>query len=205
VPDTASEWDQRHAAGGRWDSGEPDEELQRVLKERRVQSGRALELGCGMGVNAVFLAAQGLDVTAVDVSPLAVQEAAARAAQARVSVRWLAADALELPDLGPPFDFVFDRGCYQHLRRANRFRLREVLARVTRPGSLYLTIVPSANQSDPRLRPPGGLFDYELCLDYPGLFELVELREYRVRGREVEGERFCQRAWSVLRRRKERP
>jgi SAM-dependent methyltransferase len=203
LPETAIDWDERHAAGGRWESGEPDQELQRTLQEGWIQPCRALELGCGTGTNAVFLALQGFDVTAADVSEVALRQAEAKAQKAGVSVHFLQSDVLDLPQIAfPPLDFLFDRGCYQHVRRINRFRFREVLARITQPGSLYLSVVPSANESDPRLRPPGALYDYEICLDYPDLFELVQLREFRMKGREVQGQRFSTHGWSILRRRK---
>jgi SAM-dependent methyltransferase len=160
-------------------------------------------LGCGTGINAIFLAAQGFDVTAVDISAVALEQAAAKAAEAGVSVRFVQSDVLALPEMGPPFGFLFDRGCYQHLRKINPFRLRDVLARLTQPGSLYLSVVPSANEKDPRLRPPGALYDYELCLDLAAMFDLVQLCEFRIRGREIQAEPCCPLGWSVLRRRTE--
>jgi SAM-dependent methyltransferase len=151
----------------------------------------------------VFLAAQGFEVTAVDASQVAVERGQARAKEAGVSVRFLQGDVLDLPDLGPPFPFVFDRGCYQHTRAQNRLRLREILTRVTEPGGLYLTLVPSANEKNRRLRPPKCVFDYELCLDLVPLFEMVHLREARIEGRVVEGQKISLLGWSVLRRRTE--
>jgi SAM-dependent methyltransferase len=197
----AAEWNERHSKGGAWAKSGPSQELQRILKEGWIMPCRVLELGCGMGTDAVFLATQGFDVTAVDASPLALEQARAKAATAGVSVRLLEADVLDLPDLGAPFPFIYDRACYQHLRRSNRFRFQEVLARVTQPGSFYLSLVPSANDVPPAAI---GVHAYELCLELLPLLELVQLREFRMEGGIVEGKERRPLAWSVLWRRKER-
>jgi hypothetical protein len=52
-----------------FDPGEPSRELRRVLNEAWFGPCRTLELGCGIGTNAVFLAQQGFEVTAVERTP----------------------------------------------------------------------------------------------------------------------------------------
>src|SRR5262245_42093240 len=100
-----------------WVTGRPSSELQQVLSQQAIPPCRALELGCGTGTDSVWLAQQGFDVTGVDVAQLAVERAELRAHTAGVNVRFLLADVLNLPDLGGPFAFFFDRGCYHAVRR----------------------------------------------------------------------------------------
>src|SRR5438876_8531777 len=108
-------WNDRYSTKDTpWDSGEPSRELQRIVTEGQVRPSRTLELGCGTGTNAIFLAQQRFDVTAFDLSPLAIEQARSKAARAKVSVRFDQADILHLPDLGGPVGFVFDRGVYHH-------------------------------------------------------------------------------------------
>ena len=77
---TDRDWEQRYRDGETpWNSGLVSKELQRVLRERGIEPCRALELGCGVGTNAVFLAEQGFEVTAVDCAPLALERAGAEA------------------------------------------------------------------------------------------------------------------------------
>src|SRR5262245_26138954 len=102
-----------------WDSGRVSAELVRRVSDAKIQPCRAVELGCGTGTNAVWLAQCGFDVTAIDISPTAVQRARQRAADAGVAVHFVEADVMALPELGPPFDFLFDRGCYHAVRRGN--------------------------------------------------------------------------------------
>jgi SAM-dependent methyltransferase len=65
---------------------------------------RVLDVGCGTGRHAVPLAAQGLQVTGVDLSPAMLARAQARAAAAGVDVELLEGDARELPDHLAGFD-----------------------------------------------------------------------------------------------------
>src|SRR5207302_243222 len=109
MPDAPRDWNQRYATGDvPWDSGQPSAELMRVLGEWKIQPCRALEMGCGTGENAVYLARQGFDVTAFDLAPLAIERAERKIRAAGVNVRLLKADVFNLPDVGPPFPFVFD-------------------------------------------------------------------------------------------------
>src|SRR5262245_65139469 len=112
-------WDERYKTGDTpWETGQPSSELQRVLAEDGIQLCRALELGCGTGASAVWLAQQGFDVTALDLSALAIARARRRADEAGVGVRFLVADVFRPPaELSGPFDFFFDRGCYHAVRR----------------------------------------------------------------------------------------
>src|SRR5439155_8349298 len=109
----AIRWDNRYKGGDTpWDTGFPSTELERSLAEMQLPPGRALELGCGTGTNTVWLAQHGFDCTGVDLSPRAIARARQRADEAGVQVNFLEADLTALPDLGGPFDFLFDRGCY---------------------------------------------------------------------------------------------
>src|SRR5207245_10634643 len=103
-------WEERYRTGDTpWDTGQPSSELQRVVAEEHIHPGRSIELGCGSGTNAVWLAKQGFEVTAVDVSSAAISRARERAASEGGKVSFLCGDVLNLRDIGT-YDFVFDRG-----------------------------------------------------------------------------------------------
>jgi SAM-dependent methyltransferase len=104
------------------------------------QPGRALELGCGTGRQAVELAQRGWEVTAVDYVPKAIEEARSRARGAGVEVRFLAGDVTRLEDLqlGAPFDVVYDNKCFHGLSPAARQRYVSGVAGACRPGGIYL-------------------------------------------------------------------
>jgi SAM-dependent methyltransferase len=204
MPANEAEWNQRYLDRETpWDSGEPSRELQRLLQEGLIPPCRMLELGCGTGTNALYLARQGFEVTALDLAPNAIEQARAKAAQAGLPVRFLQADALRLPDLGPPFPFVFDRGVYHHLRTVDLDRFRASLKRVSAPGGLYLTLAGNANERGAPSEGPPRVHAHEICLELGPLFDLVQLREYRFDGVRIQGQLVSPLAWSVLLRRRE--
>lgn len=203
MTDQPPDWNQRYAEQNTpWDTGKPSGELQRILLERDISPCRALELGCGSGTNAVFLAQAGYDVTAVDVSPLAIERARAKANQAGVPVALFVADLLELPDLGPPFEFVFDRGIYHAVRRNALQGFLDTLERATAPGGIYLTIAGNSNETRPGESGPPRVSAEEICRELSPLMDLVQLREIRFDEAVIEGQRERPLAWSALFRKK---
>ncbi len=191
-------WDERYQTGTTpWDTGQPSTELLRVLNEEKIAPCRAIDLGCGTGANAVWLAQHGFDVTALDLSPLAIHRAEERAAAAGVHPRFLAADVLTPPDLGEPFDFLFDRGCYHVVRRENAQGYLATLARITRPGTLGLVL--TGNAREPHDPGPPTVTEEEIRAELGSVFQTVRLREFRFDQVEPGGVQFL--GWSCLVRR----
>ncbi len=193
-------WDERYRSGETpWDTGQPSSELVRVLAEEHVAPGRAVELGCGTGTNAVRLARQGFDVTAVDLSPLAVERARQRADEAGVRVRFLEADVLQPPEeLAGAFDFFFDRGCYHVVRRDDVRGYLATLRRLAQPGSVGLVL--AGNAREPHDPGPPVVTEEEIRTELGSLFDVVQLREFRFDQTEAGGVRFL--GWSCFLRRR---
>ena len=84
-----------------WDAGRPSSELIKAVEGGTIRPCRVVELGCGSGTDAVYLAGRGFDVTAIDIAPTALSLAQEKARKAGASVRWLLADVLALPALLP--------------------------------------------------------------------------------------------------------
>ena len=88
-----------------------------IAELRGRQPGRALDVGCGEGADAIWLARHGWDVTGVDVSSVALERAAATARAAGVSVQWIYADIAGMQPRPRGFDLVTVH--YPALRRAD--------------------------------------------------------------------------------------
>lgn len=117
---TDRNWEEKYRTGQTpWDSDLPSAELLKVLREYSVQPGRAIELGCGTGTNAVALAKLGWQVTAVDCVADALQQGEQKALAAGVEVEWIEADVQNFGAELAPFDLIFDRGCYHCCRRVD--------------------------------------------------------------------------------------
>jgi SAM-dependent methyltransferase len=174
------DWNARYVQGDTpWDRHSTVHELDRVLAEGWVGPGRALEMGCGTGRNALHLARAGFDVTAFDLAPRAIELAREHARRAALQVDFRVADFRHLPDLGTPFPFLFDSGFYHCVRKELLRDLLAFLERVTRPGSLWLTLAGNANDPQPPGKGPPRLRASELCAELEPLFAVVELRETR--------------------------
>jgi SAM-dependent methyltransferase len=196
-------WNDRYATKDTpWDSGRPSAELARVLDERQNKPGDVLEIGCGTGTNAIFLAQRGFNVTDVDISSLAIEQARKRAADAGVSVDFQVVDLLAPSGLDRTFPFVFDRGVYHGIRRENLAGFLDTMARLTAPAALYLLLAGNANDpGDPEKGPPR-VHAHEICGELNPLFELVQLREFTFDGITIGGEAVTPLGWSGLFRRR---
>lgn len=175
--DVSAHWNQRYKeANTPWDSGLVSKELARVVAETGQKPCRVLEPGCGTGTNAIWLASQGFDVSAVDCSELALNEARRKAEAAGVEIEWLCQDVCQLETQGRTFPFVFDRGCYHCARRNDQAGILRVIENVTAPGSKYLLLTGNANES--REHGPPGLHEDEIRAELGDLFSVDFIREF---------------------------
>jgi SAM-dependent methyltransferase len=196
-------WEEMYHAGTPpWDTGRPSSELIRVVGAAKIRPCRAIELGCGTGTNAVWLAHQGFDVTGVDLVPLAIEQAKKRAAAAGVGVRFVAADLLNLPDLGEPFDFLFDRGCYHVVRREAAEGYVRTVDRLLRPGAIGLVL--AGNAKEPHDPGPPVVDEQQLRSELGSRFEIVALTEFRFDA-DIGDVEFKPLAWSCLLRKPHQP
>jgi SAM-dependent methyltransferase len=120
----------------------PDENLVSYLDRGLITPGRALDLGCGAGRNAIHLARAGFTVDAVDLSPAAIAWATERAREAGAAVRFHCGDAFALAatDLAGPYDLIHDSGCFHHLPPHRRISYLALLDRsLAEGGHLGLT------------------------------------------------------------------
>lgn len=117
----------------------PDENLREWVREERVAPGRALDLGCGNGRNAIFLARHGFTVDAVDYSDSAVAWAREEIARSAVAVDVLHGSVFHLHLKPGSYDFVYDSGCFHHMLPHQRQQYVELVTAALRSsGSLGL-------------------------------------------------------------------
>ena len=139
-----------------WGTDQPSAELQAIAEGLgALPPGRALDLGCGTGSHAVYLAGHGWEVTAVDNVERALQQARARATAHEVTVEWVNGDVARLPQLGlrPGYTLVFDRGCYHGLRPRERDTYASAVTALASQGAALLIWAMPPNR---RLLEPAG-------------------------------------------------
>ncbi|MFF4420803.1 class I SAM-dependent methyltransferase [Streptomyces sp. NPDC001549] len=114
----------------------PDENLVAYLEGGLIAPGRALDLGCGPGRNALYLASLGFEVDAVDLSPAAIAWGEERAREAGARIRFHRGNAFDLAatTLSGPYDLIYDSGCFHHLPPHRRISYLALLERSLAPG-----------------------------------------------------------------------
>jgi SAM-dependent methyltransferase len=137
-------WNDNYAQGFcPWDSAAPDPMLVAVIESGSLPVGRALDVGCGTGTNAIWLAQHGYGVLGVDIAPLAIDQAN-RKLPAGAACRFATLDFLaQLPE-GGPFQLVFDRGCFHVFDDAGeRAKFAAQVASVLAPDGVWLSLIGS--------------------------------------------------------------
>jgi SAM-dependent methyltransferase len=137
APQAAAEWDARYNErdGALW-SGRPNGRL--LVEVAGLTPGRALDVGCGEGADAIWLAGRGWTVTAIDISEVALRRAREAAELAGVAVEWVGGDALHRPFPARSFDLVSMQ--YPALPKAAGEEAVRTLLDTVRPGGLLLAV-----------------------------------------------------------------
>ena len=133
-------WDARYGSVAQVWSGNPNARLVEHVAE--LAPGTALDVGCGEGADAIWMASRGWRVTGVDVSTVALDRAAARAAEAGPElagrITWQQADVLTWDPAPLQFDLVSAH--FVHLPSPARASLHRRLAAAVRPGGILLIV-----------------------------------------------------------------
>jgi SAM-dependent methyltransferase len=179
-----------------WDSGLPCPELVRVLDAGLLHGKTLLEIGCGTGTNAIELAKRGYHVTAFDYVEQAVEAARGKIKDAGVKIELRVGDATK-DHHGGPYDAIFDRGVYHHVRRVDLKGFLTTVERSSRKGTRWLSLAGSAKEKH-EYGPPT-VHEHELRAELEPLFKILELREFRFG---TDKDEFRPLAWSILMERK---
>ena len=135
--------------------------------------GRALDVGCGTGRDACYLAGRGWQVTGVDIVAAAIARARRRAAALGVQVRWVVGDVGALGGLGlePGYTLLSDIGCIQWLPGAARVGAAAGMTELAAPGATALVVAFAPARPVLPLR---GMSQEEVTGLFGAAWELVE-------------------------------
>jgi SAM-dependent methyltransferase len=177
-----------------WNIDTPPNELVELIESGKVKPCKTIDLGCGTGNYALYLASIGFDVTGIDISPSAIKIATENAKKKRVDSCFLTADVLgDLNEVKETFDFAYDWELLHHIFPENRKKYVENVYRILNPKGKYLSVCFS--EKDPQFGGSGkyretqlGTILYfssedELKDLFDSCFNIKELKTIEIRGK----------------------
>jgi len=188
-----------------WDTGRPDSHLIQTVTEMPVSPCRVLDVGCGTGESAIWLAQQGFKVTAIDISEIALN--LSRKKPGSEKCEFIQMDFLKASMPETNYGFIFDMGCFHTFHDdelRNQFAQKVSISLLEK--GLWLSI--SGNCDGPEMGPPR-LSAQEITVSVESHFEILylkatELDELSKSELETLGlpAGTCPRAWACLMRKR---
>jgi SAM-dependent methyltransferase len=121
----------------RWDLGEVSPPLKQIWAEQKIAAGRVMIPGCGQGHEAVYLADQGFDVTAVDYAEGAILRLNRLLDERGIHGRVLQEDFFELDsEHDGTYDLIVEQAFFCAIHPSDRVRYVQTAARILKPGGL---------------------------------------------------------------------
>jgi SAM-dependent methyltransferase len=159
-----------------WDIGRPQPEIVKLADEGEVK-GTVLDVGCGTGENALYLASLGKRVVGVDGSRAAIARAREKAAERGLPVAFHVADALQLRRLHLRVETVVDCGLFHVFSDEERRPYAESLIEVLSPGGTLHVLCFS--DEEPPGPGPRRVAEYDLRATFRSIFAMVRIRPAR--------------------------
>jgi len=177
-----------------WNIEAPPDVLVELIESGKVNSCKTIDLGCGAGNYALYLASIGFEVTGIDISQTAIKIAKENAKKKGIKSCFLVADLLDdLNEVKETFDFAYDWEVLHHIFPENRKKYIQNVFRLLNPGAKYLSVCFS--EKDPQFggsgkfrKTPLGTVLYfssedELKVLFESYFEINELKTIEISGK----------------------
>jgi len=124
-----------------WNIETPPDALVELVDNGKVKPCKTIDLGCGTGNYAIYLASVGFDVTGIDISSTAIKIAKENAKKKRVKCNFLVANVLSnLDEVKERFEFAYDWELLHHMFPEQRRIYVENVHRILNPKGKYLTV-----------------------------------------------------------------
>lgn len=179
-----------------WNIEAPPNVLIELVERGKVKPCKTIDLGCGAGNYAIYLAGIGFDVTGIDISPAAIKIAKENAKKKGVKSNFLVADVLgDFDEVKETFDFAYDWELLHHIFPEDRKKYVKNVYKILNPRGEYVSVC--FNEKDPQFGGSGKyvktrigtvlyLSSEEELRDLfdPG-FNIIELKTIEISGKSV--------------------
>jgi 2-polyprenyl-3-methyl-5-hydroxy-6-metoxy-1,4-benzoquinol methylase len=177
-----------------WNYETPPESLVKLVVSGKVKPCKTIDLGCGTGNYALYLADNGFNVVGIDISSSAVSIAQKKASEQGLNCKFLVRDLLDrMEDFDEKFDFAYDWEVLHHIFPENRQLYVENVYKLLNPKAKYLSV--SFSREDPafggqgkhRETPLGTILYFsskkEIETLFISYFHIIELKTLEIRGK----------------------
>ncbi len=170
-------WNEAYKGTPPWDIGHPQSVFDALIKDGEITPGRALDIGCGRGDNAIMLAINGCDVTGIDIVEDAITDAKAKAIKHHVKVNFVVGNVLQMDRLfmEVEFDFVIDSGLFNAMTDEERPVFTQQVRRVLKPGGKYFMLCFS--DKEPGDCGPRRISKPEIERTFKSLFNIIYIKD----------------------------
>jgi cyclopropane fatty-acyl-phospholipid synthase-like methyltransferase len=135
-------WNDVYKGTPPWDLDHPQPAFQALIQSGEIKPGRALDIGCGRGENAIMLAMNGCDATGIDLAENAISDAKAKAIERHVELNFVAGNVLQMDRLFTEgeFDVVIDSGLFHVMMDEERPVFAQQVHRILKNGGKYFML-----------------------------------------------------------------
>ncbi len=133
-------WEEEYNKTPPWEVGHPQSAFVELFSSNELVLGKVLDIGCGTGENAIFLAQNGFSVVGIDLVPSAIEKAKQKAKGLGLEINFSVGDALHLRFLPDEFDSVIDSGLFHIFDDKRRLAYIDQIAKVLRPEGGYFML-----------------------------------------------------------------
>lgn len=171
------DWDEAYKSRPPWDVDYPQPAFQVLIMSGEMKPGRALDVGCGRGENAILLAKNGFDVTGIDLVKDAIADANSKAIERHVKVNFVVGDVLKMDRLfrEGEFDTVIDSGLFHVMTDEERPVFARQVHRVLRTGGKYFMLCFS--DMEPAGYGPRRVSKAEIEQTFTPLFNIIYIKD----------------------------
>ena len=133
-------WEDAYKTRPPWDIGRPQPAFVELVQAGELNQGRVLDVGCGTGENALYLAERGFSVIGVDLSTRAIDAAKTKGSERKLKVDFRLANALSLDFKNAYFDNAIDSGLFHTFNDNDRAVFALEIARVLKTDGKYFML-----------------------------------------------------------------